>query len=242
MNAETDAQKKEVLRNLIIDYYIRANDLNSAVTSLTAWNNASSKRRLVGMYLRLRQWTNAQTALNAIGTGNAEDAAFTDVYQVLINIGNAGGTYLNLSAGQKSTLGNVATGTTSLRHTAQSLTNIAEGTPITLIWENADGAGGNSVVKSLEEAASGGLRAVPNPFSGSTLISGEVSETALDVRLIISDLEGRIVEEQRLPTGTGGFQHTVEASGKTAGVYLCRVVADGAVVGVTRILVQHGFG
>ncbi len=240
MNAETDVQKKELLRNRIIDYYYRVNDVNSAITNLNAWNTASSKRRLVGAYLRLRQWANAQTALNAVGIVGAENAAFTSVYQVLIDIGVSGGTLASYTPAQKSAFQSVANGTTTMRHTAQAVLNSAEGTPITLIWEEPEAANGSSVVKSMEaeQATYGQITAMPNPFGTSTTIICVLPEGTLDVRVMVTDLQGRIVEDERVAGGTQ-LAHNVSGEGKPDGVYLCTVIADGVVLGVARIAVQH---
>ena len=129
MNAETDVQLKDLLRNRIVDYYLTVDTPDKAVSQLLLWNTANSKRTLVPVYLRMRQWANAQTALNAIGTGNAEDAAFTSVYQTLVDIGNAGGNILTFTPAQKGSLDLVAKGTTSMRHTAQGLLNAADRHP-----------------------------------------------------------------------------------------------------------------
>jgi hypothetical protein len=239
MNAETDSQKKELLQNRIIDYYYRVNDVSSAITSLVAWNTPSSKRRLVGAYLRLRQWANAQTALLAVGSANAEDAAFTSVYQTVIDIGNAGGTYQSLSTGQKTTMGSVANGTTAMRHTAQALLNAADGTPIVLVWEDPVNANGTSVVKSLEEAVFGDLVAMPNPFNDLTTLRGKAPADVQELRLVVADLRGRVMQDRRIAATESTFSTEVYGDGMDNGVYVCTVLADGRTLGVVRIVVQH---
>jgi hypothetical protein len=240
MNAESDAQKKELLRNRIVAYYLAVDSPTKAITNLVAWNNASSKRRLVGVHLRTQQWANAQTALNAIGTANAEDAAFTAVYQTLIDVGTSGTGILGFTPAHRSSLTAVANGTTTLRHAAQGLLNTALGTPITLLWEDPDATSGTTTVKAMQEPkVFGDLVALPNPFDGSTTLQCAVPETAVEIRLLIADLEGRVVEDRRLAGRTARVQETLDGTGKPNGVYLCTITADGAVVGIARIVVQH---
>jgi hypothetical protein len=241
MNAESDVEKKEILRNRIVAYYIAVDSPTVAITSLTAWNNSFSKRRLVPMYLRTKQWANAQTALNAIGSGNAEDAAYTTVYQTLIDIGNSGTSILGYTVAQKSALDIVAKGSTSMKYTAQALLNIATGAPITLTWVEPDESGsGTSTVKSMEQpSAFGDLVAMPNPFTGSTTIVCPLPTGTQDITLTITDLQGRMVEQRNVSGASGQLMQEVNSDGKPDGVYLCSVTADGVVIGITRIVVQH---
>ena len=240
MSAETDAQMKDLLRNRIIDYYLTVDSPTVAVTYLTSWNTANSKRTLVPTYLRLKQLTNAQAALNAIGSVNTEDAAFTAVYQTLIDIANAGGSILSFTPAQKSSLESVAGGKTSVRHTAMGLLNAAIGTPITLYWEEPDGTTGSTIAKSLDDpAVFGSLVAMPNPFGSNTTIECRVPENARELRLVVTDLGGRVLEDRALVAANGMLKEIVAGEGKPNGVYLCSVIADGALVGATRIVVQH---
>jgi hypothetical protein len=193
------------------------------------------------MYLRTKQWANAQTALNAIGSGNAEDAAYTTVYQTLIDIGNSGTSILGYTVAQKSALDIVAKGSTSMKYTAQALLNIATGAPITLTWVEPDESGsGTSTVKSMEQpSAFGDLVAMPNPFTGSTTIVCPLPTGTQDITLTITDLQGRMVEQRNVSGASGQLMQEVNSDGKPDGVYLCSVTADGVVIGITRIVVQH---
>ena len=240
MNTETDPQLKDLLRNRIVDYYLTVDSPSVAIGNLNAWNTPNSQRRLVGMYLRMRQWANAQSALNAVGSGNVEDAAFTTVYQTMIDIANAGGNILTFNATQKNSLTSIAGGKTSVRHNAMGLLNAAAGTPINLYWEEPDGSMGSSVAKSLElPAVFGDLVAMPNPFSGSTTILCRLPEYAQEVHLVVTDLQGRMIEDRRLNVSGGQMTETVSGEGKPDGVYVCSVIADGALLGISRIIVQH---
>jgi uncharacterized delta-60 repeat protein len=81
--------------------------------------------------------------------------------------------------------------------------------------------------------------ASPNPFSSSTTITCPAPSTARDLRLRVMDLQGRVVEDRRVSNQGGRVNETITSEGKTDGVYLCRVLADGAVLGSTHLVVQR---
>jgi arabinogalactan endo-1,4-beta-galactosidase len=78
----------------------------------------------------------------------------------------------------------------------------------------------------------------PNPFNPSTAISFQLSEVSF-VALKVSDLLGRevttLVNEVRQP---GIYTVQWDASGKTSGVYLCRLFAGGSIQTRKLILVK----
>ena len=195
--------------------------------------------REAGLFKRERIITNAQGALNTIGSGNAEDAAFTTIYQTMIDIGNAGGNVLTFTPAQKGALDGVAKGSTTMRHTALGLLNAAIGTPIILVWEDDNGTTGTSTVKSMEPSTFGDLVVMPNPFDESTTIVCPLPEEAVDVQLMLTDLEGRIVEQRRITGRGAALTERISGADLPNGMYLCSVTADGQVLGITRIVVQH---
>ena len=85
----------------------------------------------------------------------------------------------------------------------------------------------------------GDLVAMPNPFDETTTIVCPVPEGALDVQLTVTDLEGRVIEQRRIAGAGAMLRQTISGTGKPNGMYLCSVIADGQVLGVTRIVVQH---
>ena len=82
------------------------------------------------------------------------------------------------------------------------------------------------------------LAAMPNPFGTTSRVRFELDQPA-SVRLAVYDLLGR--EVARLadgPMGAGTHEATVSAAGLASGVYLVRLVADGAAT-TARITVQR---
>jgi Secretion system C-terminal sorting domain len=83
------------------------------------------------------------------------------------------------------------------------------------------------------------LTAIPNPFNTRSTLTCSVPITARELRLRVMDLQGRVVEERRVSNQGGRVNETISSSGMNDGVYVCTLTADGAVLGITRIVVQH---
>lgn len=78
----------------------------------------------------------------------------------------------------------------------------------------------------------------PNPFSGSTVISLNVPESAKQANIFIYDLSGKQV--QSLPvTERGETDITVYASNLSAGMYIYTLVVDGQVKVTRRMIVSE---
>ena len=77
----------------------------------------------------------------------------------------------------------------------------------------------------------------PNPASESVTLSYDVGQSAGRVSFTVADVAGRVVHEQVLASVAGRVQ--VDTQGWASGVYLCRLVVDGAVGGLRRMVIMH---
>ena len=77
----------------------------------------------------------------------------------------------------------------------------------------------------------------PNPARESVMLSYDVGQSAGRVSFTVADVAGRVVHEQVLTSIAGSVQ--VDTQGWASGVYLCRLVVDGAVGGVRRMVITH---
>ncbi|MBI5914256.1 MAG: tail fiber domain-containing protein [Bacteroidetes bacterium] len=76
----------------------------------------------------------------------------------------------------------------------------------------------------------------PNPFSGSTRIAYKVPENASNPMLFIFNLEGKMMAEQRLDSGSGEVE--LEASSLAAGMYVYTLSVNGEAVMNKRMIVN----
>ena len=77
----------------------------------------------------------------------------------------------------------------------------------------------------------------PNPARESVMLSYDVGQSADRVSFTVTDVAGRVVHEQVLASVAGSVQ--VDTQGWASGVYLCRLVVDGAVGGLRRMVIMH---
>ena len=77
----------------------------------------------------------------------------------------------------------------------------------------------------------------PNPASGAVMLSYDIGQSASRLSFSVTDVTGRVVHEQALTGIVGTVQ--VDTHKWASGVYLCRVLVDGYVGGVRRVVITH---
>ena len=77
----------------------------------------------------------------------------------------------------------------------------------------------------------------PNPAQESVTLSYDVGQPAGRVSFVVTDVMGQVVHEQVLADVVGSVQ--VDTQAWASGVYLCRLVVDGAVGGVRRVVITR---
>ena len=76
----------------------------------------------------------------------------------------------------------------------------------------------------------------PNPARASVTLSYDIGQSASRVSFMVTDVTGRAVYQQALAGIAGTVQ--VDTHTWTSGVYLCRIVVDGAIGGVRRVVIH----
>jgi len=76
----------------------------------------------------------------------------------------------------------------------------------------------------------------PNPARASVTLSYDIGQSASRVSFMVTDVTGRAVHQQALAGIAGTVQ--VDTHTWTSGVYLCRIVVDGAIGGVRRVVIH----
>jgi len=76
----------------------------------------------------------------------------------------------------------------------------------------------------------------PNPARASVILSYDIGQSASRVSFMVTDAVGRVVHEEALTGIAGSVQ--VDTHTWASGVYLCRIVVDGAIGGVRRVVIH----
>jgi hypothetical protein len=241
MNAETDKNKKDILRNRIINYYVLVDSVQMAIDLMTAANADPWNRLKVQALLNTNQITAAQSTLNALSNTTAEELAFRDLYQVLIDLYGSGQTTADMNTAQIATITTIANGSTRMRYTAQALLTGAQGVVYALVWDEIPPGGPqlNDLENADEHPIAGDeLMAIPNPSNGHLQLRGAWLSGRHSAQVEILDATGRLVFSKEVDVNEAGTLD-VGLTDQPTGLYIATVRTMTGDVTTVRIAVQH---
>lgn len=243
MESETDAVKKEILRNSLIIYYIAVADTpQAAIDLLVPLGTDDAKKKLVTAYIYQQQYTNAQNTLNSIASVGAENIDFKALHQILLDLANTGQTIYNLTGTQTTTITNIANGSTSNKYAAQVILSIAKGNYYADVIDDIGGGGG--AARSIDsqivsDVSINSFVLFPNPTQSQLTVQlNTLPQSSDKIIMQIFDLSGKLVLADEQGNNQQQF-YNLDVSNIENGIYFVRIVIGASQMGTKKFVINH---